>query len=147
MQIGTPQEIYSKPANMFAAEFIGDSTILTGTVRDDGNVELAGNVIDGIPILSGDHSRPAPGDGVNIILRAADLKIYPAGQDVSDMKDVLCLNAEAERSMFIGSLYKNIIKFHEQTIFADWEIDYTGQKIKLVIPKEKIRIFKGDERA
>ncbi|MDR0623015.1 MAG: hypothetical protein LBG10_01120 [Treponema sp.] len=84
---------------------------------------------------------------MNIILRAADLKIYPAGQDVSDMKDVLCLNAEVERSMFIGSLYKNIIRFHDQTIFADWETDYAGQKIKLVIPKEKIRFFTGEKCA
>jgi ABC-type Fe3+/spermidine/putrescine transport system ATPase subunit len=142
MQIGTPQEIYSKPANMFVAEFIGDSTILSGMVTDEGYVRLAGNVIDGIPIQSEDQSRPAPGDEVNIILRAADLKIYPVEQDVSDMKDVLCLNAEVERSMFIGSLYKNIIRFHDQTIFADWETDYAGQKIKLIIPKEKIRLFK-----
>jgi iron(III) transport system ATP-binding protein len=147
MQIGTPQEIYSKPANMFVAEFIGDSTILTGTVTDDGNVQVADNIIEGIPILSEDHSKPAPGDGVNIILRAADIKIYPAEQNVSVMKDVLCLNAEVERSMFIGSLYKNIIKFHEQTIFADWEFDYSGKKIKLVIPKEKIRLFKDSEYA
>jgi ABC-type Fe3+/spermidine/putrescine transport system ATPase subunit len=124
------------------AEFIGDSTILNGAVTDGGNVLLADNVIDGLPIICEDQSKPAPGDGVNIVLRAADLKIYPVEQDVSNMKDVLCLNAEVERSMFIGSLYKNIIKFHEQTIFADWEIDYAGQKIKLVIPKEKIRLFK-----
>ena len=142
MQRGTPQDIYSKPQNMFVAEFIGDSTILKGVVSDDGSVLLAGNRIAGLPIHSADESGAATGDEVSIILRAADVSIYPRSSDTSGMGDVLTLNAAAERSMFIGSQYKHIIQFKEQTIFADWEIDYAGQDIKLVIPKDKIRIFK-----
>jgi iron(III) transport system ATP-binding protein len=142
MQIGNPQEIYSSPANMFVAEFIGDSTILTGTLKESGSVLLADNEISGLEIQSDDGSKAAPGDTIKIILRAADLKIFPAEQDVSSMGNILALNAEVESSMFIGSQYKNIIKFHDQTIFADWESDCAGRKIKLVISKEKIRLFK-----
>jgi ABC-type Fe3+/spermidine/putrescine transport system ATPase subunit len=141
-QIGTPQEIYSRPANMFVAEFIGDSTVLKGTLKDNGSVSLADNEISGLEIQSNDGSKPRPGDSINIILRAADLKIFSAGEDVSAQGNILALNAEVESSMFTGSQYKNIIKFHEQTIFADWETDCAGKKIKLVIPKDKIRLFK-----
>jgi iron(III) transport system ATP-binding protein len=141
MQTGSPQEIYSRPANMFVAEFIGDSTVLKGTLKDNGSVSLADNEISGLEIQGNDGSRPGPGGAVNIVLRAADLKIFPADQDVSALGNILALNAEVESSMFIGSQYKNIIKFHEQTIFADWERDCAGKKIKLVIPKEKIRLF------
>jgi iron(III) transport system ATP-binding protein len=142
MQRGAPQDIYTKPENMFVAEFIGDSTILAGEVSSDGSVNLAGNTITGLPIQSEDGSKAAAGDQVSIILRAADLSIYPEDYDTSNLKDNLCLMAEVERSMFIGSQYKNIIRFHDQTIFADWETDYAGKKIKLVIAKDKIRIFK-----
>jgi spermidine/putrescine transport system ATP-binding protein len=31
-QVGTPQEIYARPANMFVADFIGDATMLRGKV-------------------------------------------------------------------------------------------------------------------
>jgi iron(III) transport system ATP-binding protein len=141
MQRGTPQEIYSKPENMFVAEFIGDSTILKGTVTDGGSVSLADNNITGLPVLTPKGGSPKVGDIVSIILRAADLSIYPAGYDTSNLQDSLCMSAKVERSMFIGSQYKNIITFHDQTIFADWETDYAGQNIKLVIPKDKIRIF------
>jgi ABC-type Fe3+/spermidine/putrescine transport system ATPase subunit len=142
MQIGTPEEIYSKPQNLFVAEFIGDSTILKGLVKSKEEVELEGNIISGIEVKA-DTTQPAkPGDEVKIILRAADLRIYAQDADCSSMENVLCLSAYVENSMFIGSKYKHIIRFREQTIFADWEVDYNKQKIKLVIPKDKIRIFK-----
>ena len=143
MQRGTPQEIYAKPENMFVAEFIGDSTILKGTVCDDHSVLLADNKISGLPVHGADAGSLKAGDEVNIILRAADLRIYPETQDTGGMGDVLTLSAKAEKSMFIGSQYKHIIQFREQTIFADWETNYAGQNIRLVIPKDKIRFFKA----
>jgi iron(III) transport system ATP-binding protein len=141
MQRGTPQEIYSKPENIFVAEFIGDSAVLKGIVREDGGILLADNIIPGLPIQGAEKARA--GDEVNVILRAADLSIYPETYDTGGIHDSLALNAIAERSMFIGSQYKHIIQFKDQTIFADWEINYAGKNIKLVIPKEKIRIFKA----
>lgn len=54
MQIGTPEEIYSKPANTFVAEFIGDSTMLKGVANSIDEVELEGNLIKGIQIQSDD---------------------------------------------------------------------------------------------
>lgn len=142
MQIGTPEEIYSKPANMFVAEFIGDSTILKGTAISAEEAELDGNIISGILIRS-DGGITNPGDEVNIIIRAADLKLFPKDADCSNLEGVMCLNAFVERSMFIGSRYKHIIRLGKQTIFADWETDYSKQEIKLIIPKDKIRIFRS----
>jgi ABC-type Fe3+/spermidine/putrescine transport system ATPase subunit len=52
MQTGTPEEIYAKPANMFVAEFIGDSTILKGAAIAPRAAELSGNVIADIEIHS-----------------------------------------------------------------------------------------------
>ncbi|MFP3091104.1 ABC transporter ATP-binding protein [Treponema sp. TIM-1] len=141
MQIGTPEAIYSKPANVFVAEFIGDSTILQGTVGEDNTVILADTVISGIPIHSSDATTPVPGDAVNIIVRSADFKIFPVEQDVSDMENMLCFHAEVKSSMFIGSQYKNHIRLHNYSFFADWETDCSGRTVKLIIPKEKIRMF------
>ena len=43
-QIGTPLEVYDRPASRFVAEFVGDSNILPGTVdpAHPGTVDLAG---------------------------------------------------------------------------------------------------------
>jgi iron(III) transport system ATP-binding protein len=141
MQSGAPQEIYTKPENIFVAEFIGDSAVLKGIVQEGGGVLIGDNIISGLPIQGAEAART--GNEVNIILRAADLSIYPETYNTGGIQDSLALNAKVERSMFIGSQYKHIIQFKDQTIFADWEINYAGKNIKLVVPKEKIRIFKA----
>jgi iron(III) transport system ATP-binding protein len=141
IQRGTPKGIYSNPENIFVAEFIGDSAVLKGAIQEDGDILLAGNTISGLPIQGAEKARA--GDEVNIVLRAADLSIYPETYDTGGVHDSIILNARAERSMFIGSQYKHIIQFKDQTIFADWEIDYAGNDIKLVIPREKIKVFKA----
>jgi spermidine/putrescine transport system ATP-binding protein len=41
-QIGTPQDIYNEPKNAFVADFIGESNIIDGTMREDFLVEFAG---------------------------------------------------------------------------------------------------------
>ena len=39
-QIGTPTDIYNEPQNSFVADFIGESNIIDGVMRDDGVVEI-----------------------------------------------------------------------------------------------------------
>lgn len=43
LQIGTPQDIYNEPINAFVADFIGESNIVEGVMREDYLVEFAGN--------------------------------------------------------------------------------------------------------
>src|SRR5690606_24433896 len=35
-QVGTPQELYSRPSNPFVADFIGQNNLMRGTVVNDG---------------------------------------------------------------------------------------------------------------
>ncbi len=46
-QIGTPEEIYGKPANVYVARFIGTPrmNILEAHINDDSEVELAGEIV------------------------------------------------------------------------------------------------------
>lgn len=41
-QIGTPQDIYNEPKNAFVADFIGESNIVDGIMRDDYVVDFSG---------------------------------------------------------------------------------------------------------
>ncbi len=43
LQIGTPQDIYNEPINAFVADFIGESNIVDGIMREDYLVEFAGS--------------------------------------------------------------------------------------------------------
>ena len=44
VQEGAPAELYERPATLFAATFLGDANLLSGTVRDGGGRDPAGSV-------------------------------------------------------------------------------------------------------
>lgn len=142
IQEGTPEEIYSKPKNIFVAEFIGDSTNLKGKALSENEVLFEDNLIKGLKIYSNNIINS--GDEVEIILRASELKLFPCDYDCSDIPDMLCLDGYAEENMFIGSKYKHMIRFKEQIIFADCEKPFCNEKVKLLVPRDKIRIFKKE---
>jgi len=58
-QIGTPQEIYNKPANPFVASFIGESNILEGKVKAVNGNDVEVELSDGI-LLHGNKMNAAP---------------------------------------------------------------------------------------
>ncbi len=80
MQVGTPQELYSRPKNLFVATFLGRYTIFKGVASEVGSdgvvIVKSGNlVIKGVP--------PAPdvkvrsGQGVVVIIRPHSFKLTP----------------------------------------------------------------------
>ncbi|MGL4974450.1 MAG: ABC transporter ATP-binding protein, partial [Bosea sp. (in: a-proteobacteria)] len=63
-QIGTPADIYARPLTRFAASFVGESNLLTGTVAQ-GSVDIGG-----WPLTTAHASRlPATGSTVDILIR------------------------------------------------------------------------------
>ena len=50
MQIGTPSEIYAKPENPFVAGFIGVSNFLAANVKEDGLVNIKGEIEVKVPL-------------------------------------------------------------------------------------------------
>lgn len=45
-QVGTPEEIYNEPKNLFVADFIGESNIFKGTMAADKKVRFCGSMFD-----------------------------------------------------------------------------------------------------
>jgi spermidine/putrescine transport system ATP-binding protein len=82
-QVGTPAEVYRRPANGFVASFVGEVNRLTGkvtAVRDDGrcyDVLLSTGRTVTVP---GDPG-PLSGDAIDVIVRPEDLTLGPAGPD------------------------------------------------------------------
>jgi spermidine/putrescine transport system ATP-binding protein len=75
-QIGTPEDIYERPATLFVAGFIGSANLLPGTaVSSDGDatvVELqAGSTVR----ARGGVRRPNVGDPVSVMLRPERLRV------------------------------------------------------------------------
>ncbi|MBI2735503.1 MAG: ABC transporter ATP-binding protein [Rhodospirillales bacterium] len=78
-QIGTPQAVYSQPANLFVAHFVGESNVLDGTVQEGG---AAGTRLEA-PGLGSLNARACGGlrrnDQVKVLVRPERISLLPAG--------------------------------------------------------------------
>ncbi|HOK32180.1 MAG TPA: ABC transporter ATP-binding protein [Limnochordia bacterium] len=95
-QIGTPEMIYNEPVNAFVADFIGESNIVDGIMRQDYLVEFAGNLFECA------DSGFARDELVDVVIRPEDLALMPPDQ--AKLKGVV-------RSVnFLGVHYEMIVE-------------------------------------
>jgi spermidine/putrescine ABC transporter ATP-binding subunit len=77
-QLGTPAEVYTRPASIFAAEFLGGANLVMGTVARNGggtvDLACAGGTTLSAPAVDG-MSRD---DNVALMLRPEVLRVEPA---------------------------------------------------------------------
>jgi putative spermidine/putrescine transport system ATP-binding protein len=74
-QIGTPEDCYLCPANLFVADFLGTANIFKGKVRSEGDnfhMQLEGGIEVPCP------QPPANADAVNLIVRPENVVLRPA---------------------------------------------------------------------
>jgi ABC-type Fe3+/spermidine/putrescine transport system ATPase subunit len=53
VQIGTPAEVYERPASRFVAEFLGAANILAGVGQADGRIAVAGGSVTAGTVIAG----------------------------------------------------------------------------------------------
>lgn len=73
LQVGTPVDIYNEPANKFVANFIGESNIIDGIMKDDYLVHF-----DGRDYTCVDKGF-ARNQKVDVVIRPEDIDIVPFG--------------------------------------------------------------------
>lgn len=93
-QIATPEKVYDEPANAFVADFIGESTILSGVMLDDYKVEFCDTVFE---CVDKGFKKNEP---IDVIIRPEDLKII----DKDDAKSLI--SATVIASVFKGDHYQ-----------------------------------------
>ncbi|MBR4769895.1 MAG: ABC transporter ATP-binding protein [Clostridia bacterium] len=70
-QIGTPTDVYNEPKNAFVADFIGESNIVDGVMREDYKVFFDGRVFD---CLDRGFDKNEP---VDVVIRPEDVDVVP----------------------------------------------------------------------
>ena len=97
-QIGTPEDIYNEPKNAFVADFIGESNIIDGVMRDDAVVEIFNRKFQ---CLDKGFGKDEP---VDVVIRPEDVDIVDeaAGQ----------LKGTVTSVTFKGVHYDTIVDFY-----------------------------------
>jgi putative spermidine/putrescine transport system ATP-binding protein len=117
-QMGPPDELYFQPRTLFAAEFLGDSNILDGTVAGIGefvsvNTDQGGSMI----------ARPAPiaenGKTVKILVRPENLTLLREGEESALANR---LSAEMVDSIILGGVIKSYVRLSNDTTMIVQEL-------------------------
>lgn len=94
-QVGTPREVYERPATKFVASFIGQTNVLTGTMNQ-GKLLLENTHI---PLPGRDGSPSADGEAV-ILVRPEDIVMYQENDPALPMVKASILHIHYRGNMY-----------------------------------------------
>lgn len=99
LQVGTPTEIYERPASRFVADFIGETNFLEGTVlKRDGTYVVVD--VAGMPaVLALSAEEFAPGKRVTVAVRPEKITI----QEEEHRRENNCCQGTIESVVYIGT--------------------------------------------
>ncbi len=129
-QIASPEKIYDEPANAFVADFIGESTILSGVMLEDYKVEFCDTVFE---CVDKGFKKNEP---IDVIIRPEDLKIKKA----NDAKALL--KAKVLSSVFKGDHYQITLLANENELVAhDTDTYEVGETVGVYIKPFDLHIM------
>ncbi len=129
-QIASPEKIYDEPANAFVADFIGESTILSGIMLEDYKVEFCDTVFE---CVDKGFKKNEP---IDVIIRPEDLKIKKA----NDAKALL--KAKVLSSVFKGDHYQITLLANENELVAhDTDTYEVGETVGVYIKPFDLHIM------
>lgn len=97
-QIGDPKGIYDEPINSFVADFIGESSIYTGTMAKDNKVRFLGAYFDADPV---DFGKFQVNEKVDVVIRPEDVILSAKGKGT--------INGTIASRIFKGMHYEYIV--------------------------------------
>ncbi|MCW5771049.1 MAG: ATP-binding cassette domain-containing protein, partial [Rhodospirillaceae bacterium] len=140
-QIGTPEEIYRRPATPFVADFVGVMNFLDGAVSAPGHVRVGSAELI-CPAAEG----LAPGTAVRASFRPEDIRVRDLSPSIPNR-----LEAKIEAIDFFGSFCRaelSLAGAPGAELRADFSTnlmhDYglvAGQSLAIALPSERLRVY------
>ena len=128
-QIGTPEDIYNEPKNAFVADFIGESNILDGIMREDYVVETFGRRFR---CVDKGFEKDEP---VDVVVRPEDIDIVPVEEGM--------LTGTVTSITFKGMQYDVIVDFKGfKWLIQTTDSPVVGQTIGIKIVPDGFQIMK-----
>ena len=141
-QIGSPWEIYFRPANRFVADFVGTVNFLTAKIvsAEDGTVTADHN---GMLLHIPTEIPVEPGEIVTLVVRPECIRLAAPGETVPDGRS---LEGCIENYSFLGRMIRYWVRVGtEQFIIDDANVDLSGARsgdVQLCLDTRKLHILK-----
>jgi len=143
-QLGSPQEIYTKPATSFVQEFLGRVIWLEGSVIEDNLdnvcVGLSGDETVEIRCNSTDGGMKK-GEPVVVAVRPEEVKLGKS-KEGDGLNQIPCI---VETAVFLGDRYECHLRFGTNTFTLYTSVNepfFSGQKLYLGLSEKTVRIWR-----
>ena len=154
-QIGTPQEIYSRPSNLFVADFMGYKNLWTGKIvkfNDNGNAVEMTLDINGVSIISRFvYSKNETARKLfleNLFINGKEIVTAIRPEDiVSGDGPLNCFDCRIDVMEYQGKV-SDVSAFINENLKVDARPECKaciGDSIRLYIPPEKVLVFAREE--
>ncbi len=143
-QVGTPQEIYRRPASAFVADFVGSMNFLQGTLMAPDRVQVAG-----VDFACPGQEGLTPGQKVSLCIRPEDVRVRDLPQGVANRVTV-----EVAELDFVGAFCRATLKAALKSPSADVAMtaDFSsnlirdlgverGTRLDVALPPDRLRVF------
>jgi spermidine/putrescine ABC transporter ATP-binding subunit len=121
IQLDTPVALYEMPANLFVADFIGESNFLSGRIAETDAERTAVETDDGLKVWVEKLNQAGPGEDVSVAVRPEKIQILPA--DAQDSSEIINRFAgRIEEIVYVGEA-----RIYRVSLAADTIVDVKVQ--------------------
>jgi iron(III) transport system ATP-binding protein len=139
-QIGTPEEVYGKPATAFVADFVGRMNFLSGTLKDGGLVQVGQHVLS---TRYGGRSLPK-GSSVELGFRPEAVEIVATGTKGAvgaTIRDIEFLGAFSRIDLALDGVdHKPLLADVSAHVMAALK-PAVGASLGLMLPPDALRVY------
>ena len=120
-QIGTPSDLYERPATRFVADFVGESNFLSGVVTSRHSDECLISTPDHLSCVASVSSSVDSGSAVEILVRPERIVVGESAKALSNS-----FLGSVEDVSYVGDAIKYRVALSERTVFTG-KVPNTGQ--------------------
>ena len=103
-QLGTAEDLYERPASLFVADFVGESTVIKGSYGK-GGLTHEGRRLS----TQGAYGSVAEDSTAAVVIRPEDLTVVPASQSVGLPESLNTLEATVTECVYLGQARKCLL--------------------------------------
>src|SRR3954453_13063741 len=140
MQVGTPEDIYERPATAEVAAFIGRSNFIDGTIRS----VVGGKARVTVQDATAEFEVPADGafsagDAVTVAFRPERATLVDASAAAPESS--VLLPGDVLATAYVGSRVEYTVRFGKRTLLVDhYRAGFTGA-VNVAVPEDAVRLY------
>jgi ABC-type Fe3+/spermidine/putrescine transport system ATPase subunit len=132
VQSGAPEDVYRRPASVFAADFLGVGTRFEGRA-EAGSLHVAGHR------LPYDGSARGP---VLVVVRSSDVTLEPREATAPES----ALVGRVEERLFLGAFYRHYVRVGDTLLMADSPEPVGEGPVTVRVAPDRLRVYEDTER-